>query len=62
MRTLIKTCDLLAQIKELEHRVEQLEKRVEQHSVAIKVLWEVIDKIPPKYYKLQDNDLNENNA
>jgi hypothetical protein len=50
MRTLIKTCDLLAQIKELEHRVEQLEKQVEQHSVAIKVLWEVMDKLRPNTY------------
>ena len=47
--------DLVERVRELEYKFQQLKKDID-------VLFEITSKIRPKYYKMQDSDLKENNA
>ena len=61
MKTFIKMCDLLAGINELGQRMEQLELKFQQLKKDIDALFEITNKIRPKYYKVDNEYLLKRN-
>jgi xylose isomerase len=59
MKTLINTRDLLTHTTQLEDRIEILEQKFQQLKNDIDALFEITNKIRPKYYKVQDSDVED---